>query len=68
MQPNGCILSPDQQAFPIEIRTSGCHSQAKPAKPEKQLRLLQVKRARAEVDDPVVSIQDLGPEEAHRRR
>jgi len=68
MQPNGCILSPTQQAFPYRKSRRADGRQAKPGKPEKQLRLLQVERARPEVDDPVMSIQDLGPEEAHRRR
>jgi len=49
-----------QQAFPMENPNE--HRAAKPAKPGKQLRLLQVKRTRPEVDDPVVSVQDLGPE------
>ena len=60
MQPNGCIFFLPRQ---IELRRTNKRT-------SRRLRrtgsgLLQVKRARPEVDDPVVPIENLGTEQAN---
>src|SRR5436853_7835916 len=62
MQPNGCISTRSWQVSDCYFATAQPRLNARPDS------VLQIERAGPEIDDPVVTLQNLGSEQAHRGR